>query len=96
MFKCVTAGQDYLTGWKLNGTLWQDLPPEIESKTKLQAINHNGTRLEYLRIEARVEYNGTLVQCLILSTDGFSMLESENATLTVLGNTTLHLVLCAL
>lgn len=81
----MTAGQGGLTGWRFNETLLQDLPPEIE--TEVLSTNYkNDSRLERLKILAKVEYNGTSVECLILSTTNGSILGSESATLTVLGN----------
>ena len=83
MFTCET--DDGFSGWRINGTLLQDLPPEIESDVDVSETNTaRGTRVENLTIPARAEYNGTRVQCLAVSLTGSSA-ESENATLKIQG-----------
>ena len=81
-FTCETDGG--LSGWRMNGTLLEDLPPEIHSDLSVSVTNTaEGSRVEVLTIPARAEYNGTRVQCLVL---GFgSFVESENATLKIQG-----------
>ena len=83
MFVCETVGG--VTGWRVDGTLLQTLPPEIRSDVEIAETNTpEGTRVEELTIQARAEYNGTRVQCLV-GIFGGSSDESENATLTIQG-----------
>ena len=72
-----------LPGWKINGTLLQRLPPEIERDISVTEIV-NGSRVEVLTIPARAEYNETRVQCLV-GIFGGSSDESENVTLKIQG-----------
>ena len=82
-FTCETRGD--ISIWRLNGTLLQNLPTDIESDLDITVTNTvNGSTVEVLIIPARAEYNGTIVQCLALSLTGFSA-ESENATLKIQG-----------
>ena len=84
MFTCETDGG--LSGWRINGTLPQDLPPEIESDVMVSGTNTpESTRVEVLTIPARAEYNGTRVQCLVQKFGGGSA-ESENVTLNIQGS----------
>ena len=84
MFTCETDGD--FSGWKINGTLLQDLPPEIESDVMVSGTNTpEGTRVESLTIPARAEYNGTKIQCLVQKFGGGSA-ESENVTLNIQGS----------
>ena len=72
------------SGWKINGTLLQDLPPEIRSDLDVSVSSTTeGSTVETLTIPARAEYNGTNIQCLVLGFGGSA--ESENVTLTVQG-----------
>ena len=83
MFICETVGG--LTGWRINGTLLRNLPPEIGNDlVVLPTSTPEGTRVEELTIPARAEYNETRVQCLVLGFGGSSD-ESENATLRIQG-----------
>ena len=82
-FTCETDGG--ISTWRINGTLLQDLPPEIHSDLDALVTNTaEGTRVERLTIPARAEYNGTRVQCLVLGFGGGSA-ASGNATLKVQG-----------
>ena len=83
MFTCETVGG--FSGWRINGTVLQDLPPDIERDIEISESNTaEGSTVETLTIPARAEYNGTKVQCLVLRFGGGSA-ESENVTLTVQG-----------
>ena len=84
MFTCETDGGG-LTGWTVNGTILQSLPPEIRSNVVVSGTNTDeGTVVEELTIPARAEYNGTRVQCLV-GIFGGSSDESENATFRIQG-----------
>ena len=81
-FICETDGG--LSGWRINRTLLQDLPPELRSDMCVSGTNTaEGSRVKVLTIPARAEYNGTRVQCLVVTFGGSS--ESENATLKIQG-----------
>ena len=84
MFTCETVGG--VTGWRVNRTILQSLPPEIRSDLHFsETSTDEGTVVEELTIPARAEYNGTRVQCLV-GIFGGSSDESENATLRIQGN----------
>ena len=83
MFTCETDGG--FSGWRINGTRLQDLPPEIRNDVMVSVTNTpEGSTVENLTIPARAEYNGTIVQCLVVTVGGSSD-ESENATLEIQG-----------
>ena len=55
--------------WKINGTERSNTPPEIRTDLVVrETITSGGSTVEDLAIPAKAEYNGTLVQCIILST----------------------------
>ena len=83
MFTCETDGG--LSGWRINGTLRQDLPPEIRSDVDVSedTITANGSTVKTLTIPARAEYNRTEVQCVVLGFNGSA--ESENVKLNIQG-----------
>ena len=82
VFTCETDGG--LPGWRVNGTLLQDLPPEIRSDlVVLETNTDEGSTLEQITIPARAEYNTTKVQCLAVTFSGLE--ESENATVIIQG-----------
>ena len=83
MFTCETDGG--LSGWRINGTLLQNLPQEIHSDFMVSSIiTANGSTVENLTIPARAEYNGTRVQCLV-GIFGGSSDESKSVTLKIQG-----------
>ena len=83
MFTCETDGG--FSGWRINGTQLQDLPPEIRNDVVISVTNTaEGSTVENLTIPARAEYNGTRVQCLVGIFGGPSD-ESENVTLKIQG-----------
>ena len=85
VFTCETDGG--LSGWRVNETLLQDLPPEIHSDLDVSvSTTAEGSTVETLTIPARSEYNGTRVQCLVLGFGGSA--ESESVTLRVQGTVT--------
>ena len=85
MFTCETDGG--VPGWRINGTLLQRLPPEIQSDLDVSVTNNTagGSIVDVLTIPARAEYKGTRVQCFVLEFAGGSA-ESENVTLNIQGS----------
>ena len=83
VFTCETDGG--LSGWRVNGTLLQNLQPEIHDDLKLSMVNTaNGSTVENLTIPAKNIYNGTAVQCLVLAF-GHQAIESSIASLKIQG-----------
>ena len=81
-FKCETTGG--IPGWKVNGSLLQDLPHDIGSDV-LHTIGFSmGNRVESLIIAARARYNGTKIQCVVF-TFASTSIESKNATMMIQG-----------
>ena len=72
--------------WKINGTILEELPPEIHSDLKiLKNLTSSRTTVENLTIPARAKYNGTVVQCVIFSAQGIAA-QSDNVSLKIQGN----------
>ena len=93
VFTCET--RDGLTSWRFNGTQRELLLPEIRSDLVTSVITTpEGSSVQNLTIPARAQYNGTIVQCLSVEV-GVSLVESDNATLTIQGISSLHLKLFA-
>ena len=89
VFTCETDGG--LPGWRVNGTLLQDLPPDIRSDlVVLETNTDEGSTLEQITIPARAEYNTTKIQCLALAVAFSGSEESENATIIIQGVTSLQ------
>ena len=83
VFKCETDGG--VSGWRINGTLPEDLPPAVGSDLEFPSTNTDeGNTLLKLIIPARAEYNNTRVQCLT-GTFGSSSAESNAAILKIQG-----------
>jgi hypothetical protein len=83
VFTCETDGG--LSGWSLNGTILEDLSPEIHGDLKVSRLNTaQGSRVENLTIPARAEYNGTRFQCLVVALS-HPTLHSESALLKIQG-----------
>ena len=78
VFPCITTS-DSIT-WRVNGTNYSDLPPEIRSDLVSSQAMTAGVHLFTLTIPGRAEYNGTTVQCVT----GHPV-ENENVTLRVQG-----------
>ena len=77
-FPCVTTS-DSIT-WRVNGTDFIDLPPEILSDLVTGQGVVSTFHLFTLTIPGRAEYNGTLIQCVTDHPE-----ENENAILRVQG-----------
>ena len=89
VFTCETRGGTTL--WRVNGTQRETLLPDIRIDLVVSEITTpEGHSVQTLTIPARAQYNGTKVQCLSLIIDG-SRAESDNATLTIQGISSLHL-----
>ena len=89
VFTCETVGG--ALSWIVNGTQREVLPDEIRRDlvTSEETVNDGGRTEQSLTIPARAEYNGTRVQCLVLSLSGSD--QSESATMIIQG-ITLHVV----
>ena len=81
VFVCETDGG--IPGWRVNGMLLSDLPPDIRSDLEIMETNTDeGSTLEQLTIPAIAKYNMTKVQCLAVS---FNSVESDNAAIKIQG-----------
>ena len=81
-FTCETVGG--ILGWIVNGTQREVHSDDIRRDLVVTVtIIDGGTLLETLTIPARAEYNGTRVQCAVLTFGGSAL--SENATLSIQG-----------
>ena len=86
-FTCETVGGTLV--WVVNGTQREVHPAEIRRDLVVtETITDDDTTLENLTIPARAEYNGTRVQCAVLTFGGSDL--SENATMTIQGIATSH------
>lgn len=85
MFSCNTSGGNFIL-WRVNGTSFSDLPPEIRSDLDInpEGIVIIGHGFSTLTIPVRAVYNGTTVQC-VTGVDFGVPVESENVTLTIQG-----------
>ena len=82
MFTCETVGGTL--AWIVNGTQREVHPAEIcRDLVVSETIIDDDTTLGTLTIPARAEYNGTRVQCAVLTFGGSA--QSENATLKIQG-----------
>ena len=83
MFTCETVGG--VLSWIVNGTQREVIGPEIRRDLVIseETVNDGGSTVQDLTIPARAEYNGTRVQCLVLSLSGSKL--SENATMIIQG-----------
>ena len=84
VFTCETRGG--ITLWRVNGTQRETFLPDIVRDLVVSEITTpEGVLVTKLTIPARAQYNGTRVQCLSVIID-ISRAESDNATLTIQGN----------
>ena len=82
VFTCGTVGG--ILSWIVNGTQREVHPAEIRRDLVVsETITDDDTTLGTLTIPARAEYNGTRVQCAVLTFGGSA--QSENATLRIQG-----------
>ena len=80
---CETRGGGTL--WRFNGTQREAFPPDILRDLVISDITTpEGVFVTNLTIPARAQYNGTIVQCQS-GLFGGSVVESDNATLTIQG-----------
>ncbi|CAI8051912.1 hypothetical protein GBAR_LOCUS28406 [Geodia barretti] len=83
VFVCETDGG--FPGWKVNGSILEDLSPELRSKLQVTGYNTaEGSRVENLTIPAQVDYNGTNIQCLVIKLDGTTA-QSKNYSMRIQG-----------
>ena len=85
-FTCETDGGDS-TVFIINGMRYTDLSgkQKKELEHKQSYVNGSNTELFTLTIPARVEYNGTTVQCVTGDHERIPVVKSENATLMIQG-----------
>ena len=94
VFTCETGGGTTL--WRINGTQRETFLPDIRIDLVVSEITTpEGHSVQTLTIPARPQYNGTVVQCLSVIFGG-PFVESDNATLTIQGISSLHLKLFAI
>ena len=63
--RCRHTSREAIIGWRVNGSLLGQFPDITTG-----SINENGALVYTLTIPARSEYNGTVVVCVALFTDG--------------------------
>ena len=85
-FPCVTTSDSI--AWRVNGTNFNDLPPEILSDLVTDRVTVTTFHLFTLTIAGRAEYNGTVIQCVT-----GHLVENENATLRVQGTLPLYKII---
>ena len=82
VFTCEVVGGTLV--WVVNGTQREVHPAEIRRDLVVsEIITDDDTTLETLTIPARAEYNGTRVQCAVLTFGGSD--QSDDATMTIQG-----------
>ena len=92
VFTCETRGG--ITSWRVNGTQREILLPDIlRDLNVFEVTTPEGVVMQTLTIPARVQYNGTIVQCLSGLLGG-SLVESDNATFTIQGISSLPQAVC--
>ena len=87
VFECETSVHGGLSGWKVNGTVYNSLPAEIRSDlvTGDEGESERGNRIITLTVPAKIEYNETSVQCVTAESGG-DLDESETVRMTVQGH----------
>ena len=86
VFECLYPGATSY-GWAINGTYLSVFPPDIV------AVSPSGGSPGSLIIPAKPEYNNTVIQCgaIVVVGGGVQVLLSDNATLTVYGESVIHM-----
>ena len=83
-FACLTQDSS-TTQWRLNDTDYDDLPLQLlEDLLYYSAPEFAGQQLIDITITAKAKYNGTRLQCVAESEDGY-LVVSKNATLIIQG-----------
>ena len=72
----------------LNGTVENDLPPDVRKNIKKTLADSDRGRLATLTLNAIPEYNGTTVQCVAFENGNLE--QSETVTMTIQGNLYWH------
>ena len=85
VFKCLYPGASH--NWFINGIFRSVFPPDIVDRSP------SGDSPASLTIPARSEYNNTVIQCraIVVVGGGIQVLLSDNATLTVYGESVIHM-----
>ena len=86
VFECLHPGATFYR-WVIDETFQSDFPPDILT------VSPSGGSPAILIIPARPEYNNTVIQCRasFLVGGGIQVLLSDNATLTVYGESIIHM-----
>ena len=86
VFECLYPGATAY-GWAIDGTFLSVYPPDIDTDSP------SGDSPAFLTILAIPEYNNTVVQCraIVLVRGSILVLLSDNATLTVYGESVIHM-----
>ena len=87
VFTCETRGGS--ADWLINGILFDMLPPEIRIELDVTDTITKDGRIGELTIPAGTDFNGTVVQCVVLTLSGLAA-ESENVTLKIQGMLVVH------
>lgn len=82
VFTCETGGGS--ADWLINGILFDMLSPEIRIELDVTDKVTKDGRIGELTIPARTDFNGTVVQCVVLILTGLAA-KSENVTLKIQG-----------
>ena len=85
MFSCLAADVESFH-WRVNGTDTESdsLTRQIKADLIKESSKHGVVHISTLSVTARINYNGTRVQCTV---EGMGrLLLSETATLTIQGN----------
>ena len=79
VFRCCHLSLNAIIGWRVNNLSFRQFPSISRG-----SVNENGTSVETLIIPARLEYNGTEVECVAFS-GGSQAVMTEPAILTLIG-----------
>ena len=77
VYRCRHTSPQAIIGWRVNGSSLVQFPDITTG-----SIDENGALVYTLTIPARSEYNGTVVVCLALFTDGTPPESTPPATVT--------------
>ena len=85
IFSCIASGANSFH-WRVNEMDIDMLPHQLRDDILTEDFSH--IDVSTLAIKARVAYNGTRVQCVVIG--GGGSVESDTATLTIQGMADLH------
>ena len=89
VFRCQHQSLEAIIDWRVNG-----LPRRRFPNITISAISENGIIVDLMVIPARVEYNGTEVECVAIFMNGSQPKVTPPATLTIIAGLilTTHLI----